>query len=101
MHYDFYMSKIYLFVDIDVRAGQRTGFLEELKKHADHVRTEPGCEKLEIFIDAEHQDRVCVQEIWSSMSDFEVHMKCDTSLAWRPVAAPFIHGEKITIMNPV
>jgi quinol monooxygenase YgiN len=94
------MSKIYLFVDIDVKAGQRIGFLEKLNKHAAHVRTEPGCEKLEIFIDVEHPDRVCVEEIWTTMADFEVHMKCDASLAWRPVAAPFVNGEKITIMNP-
>jgi (4S)-4-hydroxy-5-phosphonooxypentane-2,3-dione isomerase len=96
---EFHMSKIYLFVDIDVKDGQRTGFLEKLKKHANHVRTEPGCEKLDVFLDTQRSDRVYVQEIWSSMSDFEAHMKCDTSLAWRPVAAPFIHGEKITIMS--
>lgn len=94
------MNKIYLFVDIDVKSGQRKGFLEKLSKHAEHVRTEPGCEKLEIFVDVEHSDRVCVQEIWSSIADFEVHMKCDASLAWRPVAAPHVNGEKITIMNP-
>jgi quinol monooxygenase YgiN len=94
------MSKIFLFVDIDVKTGQRQGFLEKLKKHGANVRTEPGCEKLEIFIDTQHADRVCVEEIWSSMEDFEVHMKCDSSLAWRPVAAPFVNGEKITIMSP-
>jgi quinol monooxygenase YgiN len=94
------MSKIFLFVDIDVKAGQRVPFLDKLNNHAKTVRSEPGCEKLDIYIDTEHPDKVCVWEIWTSREHFDVHMKCDTTMAWRPVAAPFVNGEKITVMNP-
>ena len=37
-------NKVYLFVDIDVKPGQRKAFLEKLKAHGAHIRTEEGCE---------------------------------------------------------
>lgn len=96
------MSKVFLFVDIDVKAGQREAFLEKLNHHAsNNVRKEPGCEKLEIYVDTEHPDKVCVWEIWTSRDHFDVHMKCDATMAWRPIAAPLVHGEKITVMASV
>ena len=45
------MSKVYLFVAIDVKTGMRDSFLEKIKVHGAHIRTEAGCETLEIFTD--------------------------------------------------
>ena len=32
------MSKVFIFVDVDVKAGMRDGYIEKLRKHAEGVR---------------------------------------------------------------
>lgn len=95
------MSKVFIFVDVDIKSGQRDAYLEKLNIHAAEVRDEPGCEKLDIFFDDTNPDQLYVWEIWSTKADFDVHITCDATKAWRPVAAPFINGEKIHVLNPV
>ena len=95
------MSKVIIFVDVDIKAGMRDGYIKKLRKHAEGVRTEPGCEKLDMFISVEDPNRMYVWEIWSTRKDFDVHLICDATKAWRPVAAPFINGEKIHVMESI
>ena len=56
------MKKVYLFVEISVRPGQTDAFVERLKKHAELVLAEKGCEVLEIFRDTQDESRV-----WTSV----------------------------------
>ena len=93
------MSKVYLFVEIDVKSGLREAFLEKLLAHGAHIRTEDGCENLEIFKDTASQDRVCVWEIWRDRKSWDAHMVNDASKAWQVVAPAYVHGEKITVME--
>ena len=93
------MSKVYLFVEIDVKSGQREAFLEKLLAHGAHIRTEDGCENLEIFKDTVSPDRVCVWEIWRDRPFWDAHMVNDASKAWQEVAPAYVHGEKITVME--
>ena len=53
------MSKVYLFVAIDVKPGRREEFVEKIKVHGAHIRTEDGCETLEIFTDSQSANQVC------------------------------------------
>ena len=93
------MSKVFLFVEIDVKPGQREAFLEKLKAHGANIRKEPGCEVLEIYKDTLSPDRVCVWEIWSDRPAWDAHMVNEASKAWQAVAPAYVHGEKITVMS--
>ena len=93
------MSKVFLFVEIDVRPGQREAFLEKLQSHGAHIRTEFGCETLQIFKDTKSPDRVCVWEIWSDRPSWDAHMVNDASKAWQQVAPAYVNNEKITVME--
>ena len=94
-------SKVYLFVDIDVKPGHRDAFLEKLSVHGAHIRTEEGCESLEIFTNTDDPNSVCVWEVWSNRPLWDAHMVNDASKAWQQVAAPFVNGEKITVMDAI
>jgi len=95
------MSKVYLFVEISVKAGKLDGSLELLNKHAAHIRTEDGCETLELFVDTKVEDRVCVWEVWRDRTSWDSHMVNDASKAWQKTAAEFVNSEKITVMDAI
>ena len=91
--------KIYLFVDIDVKAGKIDEFWRLLENHAKVIRTEQGCEHLSIFVDLNDPNKLCVWEIWTTRADWDAHMANENSQQWRPVAADYVNGETIKVMN--
>jgi quinol monooxygenase YgiN len=93
------MSKVYLFVEIEVKEGKLEGFTSAIKKHAAHIRTEDGCETLELCIDTKTANRVCVWEVWRDRASWDVHMVNDASKTWQKTASEFVNGEKITVMD--
>jgi quinol monooxygenase YgiN len=93
------MSKVYLFVAIDVKPGMRDAFLEKIKAHGANIRTEAGCETLEIFTDSQSPNQVCVWEVWTNRALWDAHMVNAASAAWQKVAADYVNGEKITVMD--
>jgi len=95
------LSKVYLFVSIDVKPGRRGDFMEKISAHGAHIRTEEGCEALEILIDTQNENQVCVWEIWTNRQLWDAHMVNDASAAWQKVAAEYVNGEQITVMDAV
>jgi quinol monooxygenase YgiN len=95
------MSKVYLFVTIDVKPGKKSAFLEKLAGHGAHIRTEEGCEALEIFTDTQNENQVCVWEVWTNRPLWDAHRVNDASKAWQGVAPEFVNGEKITVMDAI
>jgi quinol monooxygenase YgiN len=95
------MSKVYLFVAIDLKPGMRDAFLEKIKIHGAHIRTEDGCETLEIFTDSQSPNQVCVWEVWTNRALWDAHMVNGASAAWQKVASEFVNGEKITVMDSI
>ena len=95
------MSKVYLFVEIEVKEGKLEGFTSAIKKHAAHIRTEDGCETLELFLDTKTANRICVWEIWRDRASWDVHMVNDASKAWQKTAAELVNSEKITVMDAI
>ena len=94
------MAKVFLYVEIDVKVGMRTAFIEKLAAHGANVRREDGCERLDILFNTENEDKVCVYEIWSNRAAWDAHMGNSASSAWRPVAEEYVVGENITVMGP-
>ena len=95
------MSKVYLFVAIDVKPGRREEFLEKIKIHGAHIRTEDGCETLEIFNDSQDPNQVCVWEVWRNRALWDSHMVNDASAAWQKIASEYVNGEKITVLDSI
>ena len=95
------MSKVYLFVAIDVIVGKREEFLQKIKVHGAHIRTEEGCETLEIFTDSEDANQVCVWEVWTNRALWDAHMSNAASAAWQKIASEFVNGEKITVLDSI
>ena len=95
------MSKVYLFVEIDVKPGMRNAFAEHITKHGAHIRTEEGCETLEILFDTNNENQVCVWEVWTNRQLWDAHMVNGASKAWQKIAAEFVNGEKITVMDSI
>ena len=95
------MSKIFLFVAIDVRPGKFDGFVAKLSSHIEVIRTEAGCEFIDIYRETQKENVVNVWEIWSDRPSWDAHMVNDNSKAWQAVAKDLVFGETITVMDSI
>ena len=93
------MSKVFLFVAIDVQPGKFDEFVSKLNQHAAVIRTEAGCELLEIYRDTQKENVVNVWEIWTNRPSWDAHMVNENSKKWQSVAADLVFGETITVMD--
>ena len=93
------MSKVFLFVAIDVQPGKFDEFVSKLNRHASVIRTEAGCEFLEIYRDTQKENVVNVWEIWTDRPSWDAHMVNENSKKWQSVASSLVFGETITVMD--
>jgi quinol monooxygenase YgiN len=93
------VSKIFLFVAIDVRPGKYEEFVEGLSKHIAVIRTEAGCEFIDIYRNTQKENAVNVWEIWSDRPSWDAHMLNANSKAWQAIAKDLVFGETITVMD--
>ena len=84
---------------IDVRPGKYEEFVEGLSKHIAVIRTEAGCEFIDIYRDTQKEDVVNVWEIWSDRPSWDAHMLNANSKAWQAIAKDLVFGETITVMD--
>ena len=84
---------------IDVRPGKYEEFVEGLSKHIAVIRTEAGCEFIDIYRDTQKEDVVNVWEIWSDRPSWDAHMLNANSKAWQVIAKDLVFGETITVMD--
>lgn len=93
------MSKVFLFVAIDVQPGKFDEFVAKLSQHAAVIRTEAGCEFLEIYRDTQKENVVNVWEVWSDRPSWDAHMVNENSKKWQSIASSLVFGETITVMD--
>ena len=93
------MSKVFLFVEIEVQPGKVEAFLQELKQHIEVIRGENGCEAIDIFTNESDENLVHVWEVWGDRTSWDTHMVNPSSQAWQKNAAQFVVGEKISILS--
>jgi len=86
-------------VAIDVRPGKYEEFVSALSQQISVIRTEFGCEFIEIYRDTEKENVVNVWEIWSDRPSWDAHMVNANSKAWQSVAKELVFGETITVMD--
>jgi autoinducer 2-degrading protein len=93
------MQKVFLFVTINVKPGKFDEFALKLSAHIASIRTEAGCEFIDIYRDTQNADVVNVWEIWSDRPSWDAHMVNANSKAWQAVASDLVFGESITVMD--
>jgi len=86
-------------VAIDVRPGKYEEFVEGLSKHIAVIRTEAGCEFIDIYRNTQKENAVNVWEIWSDRPSWDAHMVNANSKAWQAIAKDLVFGETITVMD--
>ena len=84
---------------IDVQPGKFDEFVAKLSQHASVIRTEAGCELLEIYRDTQKENVVNVWEIWTDRPSWDAHMVNENSKKWQAVASDLVFGETITVMD--
>jgi hypothetical protein len=93
------MSKVFLFVEVSVKPGKMDEFINKIKAHAAVIRTEDGCEFLEIYRNTQKEDELNVWEIWRDRPAWDAHMVNESSKAWQKVAPEYVFGETIAVMK--
>jgi autoinducer 2-degrading protein len=93
------MSKVFLFVAIEVQPGKAGAFFKKLEDQIEIIRSEAGCEEIDIFKNSNDENLLHVWEVWSSRESWDAHMANEASKTWQATAAEFVVGEKITVMN--
>lgn len=95
------MSKVFLFVAIDVKPGKYDEFVAKLSGRISVIHTESGCEFIDIYRDTQKENVVNVWEIWSDRPSWDAHMVNQNSKEWQSVAKDLVFGEMITVMDPL
>ena len=93
------MSKVFLFVEVNVKPGKMDEFVNKIMAHAAVIRTEAGCEFLDIYRNTQKSDVLNVWEIWSDRPAWDAHMVNENSKAWQKVAQDYVFGKSITVMK--
>ena len=70
------MSKVFLFVAIDVKPGKFDDFVVKLTQHISIIRTESGCEFIDIYRDTQQENVVNVWEKWTP--SMQIYCEGDT-----------------------
>ncbi len=84
---------------IDVKPGRFEEFVSKLSQHVSVIRTEVGCDFIEIYRDTQKENVVNVWEIWSDRPSWDAHMVNKNSKKWQAVASELVFGETITVMD--
>lgn len=93
------MSKISLFVSVEVSPESFDEFLVALKLHIEVIKSEPGCEFIEIYRENPDESTLHLWEVWSNRQSWDAHMANANSLAWRSQAEDFVLSESIKVLE--
>jgi quinol monooxygenase YgiN len=70
------MSAVVLFVEIDTVPGQRDAFLARVREHRGNViKNEPGCQRFDISVPDDGDDKVRLYEVYADQAAFDLHME--------------------------
>lgn len=95
------MSKIHLFVSVDIKAGKFDEFVSKLTDHVAIIRTEEGCEAIDIFAEGDNENQVHLWEVWNNRAAWDAHMSNANSAAWKEVAHDLVNGETIKVLRSI
>ena len=91
---------VYLFVQVRVKPGKFDQFTKLIEKHVAVMRLEDGLIALDLYKDVAGGN-ICVWEVWRDRASWDLHMVNESSKAWQVVAADYVDGESITVMDEI
>jgi len=93
------VSKISLFVSVEVSPENFDDFLVALKLHIAVIKNEPGCEFIEIYRENSDASELHLWEVWSDRQSWDAHMANANSLAWRAQVSEIVRNESIKVLE--
>jgi len=94
-------KKVFLHVVIHIKPGKMDGFLKRIKSHMELMRAEDGCEMLTLLEDIQHENTICVWEVWRDRPAWDAHMIIEHSKIWQKDAPEFVASEEISILGAI
>ena len=93
-------ENVYLFVQVRVKPRKFEQFIKLIEIHVADMRLEDGLIALDLYKDVA-SGNICVWEVWRDRASWDVHMANESSKAWQVVAANYVDGESITVMDEI
>lgn len=85
------MSAIVLLVELKTAPGQRDRYVARAREHRGNViANEPGCQRFDIAIPDEGDDRVYLYEVYTDEAALETHMNTEYMQQYRADTGPMI-----------
>lgn len=93
------MSKIYLFVTVDIRPEHFNEYLAKLTDHVAIIRDEDGCESIEVFTEPDNRNQLHLWEVWSNRMAWDAHMGNTNSASFKAAISDLVIGETIKVLH--
>ena len=73
---------MFFIVELTIKQGERAQLLKYLNNYAIEVRTEDGCECLDILVDPQSSKTVILYEIWRDVASQPAHLETARFAKW-------------------
>ena len=88
------MSKIALFVQLEVDAAQRQYFMREMNDHAAKTLAgEAGCKQFDVYASRDDENTFLLYEVYADDAALEAHRQAPHYLKWRSIVAEMFDGD--------
>jgi quinol monooxygenase YgiN len=82
-----------LFVELDIVPGQRDAFLARAREHRGNVmKNEPGCQRFDISVPDDGDDKVRLYEVYADQAAFDLHMETAYMKEYRADTGAMVAG---------
>lgn len=92
------MKKFFI-VELTVKSDSRSNLLNYLNNYAAEVRTEDGCECLDVLVDPQSSHTVVLYEIWRDISAQMAHLETPGFAKWKAFSDPLIESFNVKILE--
>jgi quinol monooxygenase YgiN len=92
------MKKFFV-VELTVKIDSRSNLLNYLNNYAVKVRTEDGCECLDVLVDPQSLDTVVLYEIWRDTAAHLAHLETPGFVKWKAFSDPLIESFSVKMLE--
>ncbi len=90
------MSAVALFVELDIVPGRKDAFLARAREHrANVLKNEPGCQRFDISVPDDGDDKVRLYEVYADQAAFDLHMETSYMKEYRADTGAMVAGRAL------
>lgn len=93
------MSKVHLFVTVELHAGAFSTYADLLAAQVEIIRKEDGCEAIDVYLEDTQQDVVHLWEVWRDRESWDAHMSNESSKQWQKSVSALVRNESIKVLH--